>query len=632
MSFIAKNPLIIPEIDSPPSTPKLGTRGIFAGKDGWYEIDSGRNINKIATLKEIASKEDKSNKLTLADLNGDFGTLNVTDDQYLSALAAQIMHETLRQDIRDIEGDIQWLESLIGSSGGGSGSSGIPTLHSWDEVDAMFTPGIYFLDVDGLKTIIVSKDAKNGHVMQMCFGGEGFRCRYSLNGSGKWIKDDNFDDGWEHYAPYAEVWRVEADLYSQIEYMSNKVQQINASTATEYYFPSTQAVVNYVRNSSKYYEQAGVIPSDQDMFTFTKSGTTAKLTGVNTNISGEIVIPYECTINGTTYPVTAVGQGAFMNQTEITSVIIPNTVTSVQTGAFQGCYKLESVALPDSLTSLGGYAFQSCTVLKSIVIPEGVSILNSYTFDECVSLESITLPTTLTKIASYTVGFCPALFDIYYAGTKAQWDKIDIGGDDVLTDVSIRYGSIDTSGFLTVNNIRRLIDEDMIPTNPYEDGTVPNSYAVAAYVKGKTDGKKITSGYDAVTSAPDGERGFINDSTFPSMLYLNKCFEQFRTEIGNSGGGSSTPSVKKTSISLPSASWKLVEGSEVLYRQSVSIDGVTTNSMIDLQPTPAQLAIFYEKDVTFVTENDNGAVTVYCIGQKPMNDYTIQATVTEVER
>ena len=43
-----------------------------------------------------------------------------------------------------------------------------------------------------------------------------------------------------------------------------------------------------------------------------------------------------------------------------------------------------------------------------------------------------------------------------------------------------------------------------------------------------------------------------------------------------------------------------------------------------------QLAIFYNKDLTFVTENEDGVVTVYAIGQKPTNDYTIQATITEV--
>lgn len=72
------------------------------------------------------------------------------------------------------------------------------------------------------------------------------------------------------------------------------------------------------------------------------------------------------------------------------------------------------------------------------------------------------------------------------------------------------------------------------------------------------------------------------------------------------------------------------EGGDNLYSQVVSIDGVTENSQVDLTPSVEQLTVFYEKDLTFVTENEGGVVTVYAIGQKPTNDYMIQVTITEV--
>lgn len=71
-------------------------------------------------------------------------------------------------------------------------------------------------------------------------------------------------------------------------------------------------------------------------------------------------------------------------------------------------------------------------------------------------------------------------------------------------------------------------------------------------------------------------------------------------------------------------------GSDNLHSQVVSIDGVTENSQVDLTPSVEQLVVFYEKDLTFVTENEGGVVTVYAIGQKPTNDYVIQVTITEV--
>lgn len=71
-------------------------------------------------------------------------------------------------------------------------------------------------------------------------------------------------------------------------------------------------------------------------------------------------------------------------------------------------------------------------------------------------------------------------------------------------------------------------------------------------------------------------------------------------------------------------------GTDSPYSQVVSVEGATENSQVDLTPSVEQLAIFHEKDLAFVTENEDGVVTVYAIGQKPTNDYTIQVTITEV--
>lgn len=80
-------------------------------------------------------------------------------------------------------------------------------------------------------------------------------------------------------------------------------------------------------------------------------------------------------------------------------------------------------------------------------------------------------------------------------------------------------------------------------------------------------------------------------------------------------------------VTLLASKWK---GSASPYSQVVEIAGVTENSQVDLTPSIAQLAIFHDKDLAFVTENANGIVTVYALGDKPSNDYTIQVTITEV--
>ena len=86
---------------------------------------------------------------------------------------------------------------------------------------------------------------------------------------------------------------------------------------------------------------------------------------------------------------------------------------------------------------------------------------------------------------------------------------------------------------------------------------------------------------------------------------------------------------KISTVTLPSNGWV---GEASPYYQVVNITGTTENSKIDLNPTVEQLNIFHEKDITFVVGNNNGVITVYCIGQKPLNDYTIQVSITEVKR
>lgn len=88
-----------------------------------------------------------------------------------------------------------------------------------------------------------------------------------------------------------------------------------------------------------------------------------------------------------------------------------------------------------------------------------------------------------------------------------------------------------------------------------------------------------------------------------------------------------TPAIRVADINLLASGWL---GNASPYSQVVDIEGVTAYSQVDVTPNASQLDIFYDKDLSFVTENENGVVTVYAIGDKPLNDYTIQVTITEV--
>lgn len=88
-------------------------------------------------------------------------------------------------------------------------------------------------------------------------------------------------------------------------------------------------------------------------------------------------------------------------------------------------------------------------------------------------------------------------------------------------------------------------------------------------------------------------------------------------------------SARLASVTILSSAW--VTESESLHSQVVTIPDITEYSKVDLLPSVEQLAIFHNKDVAFVTENEDGVVTVFAIGDKPIQDYTMQVSITEVK-
>lgn len=83
---------------------------------------------------------------------------------------------------------------------------------------------------------------------------------------------------------------------------------------------------------------------------------------------------------------------------------------------------------------------------------------------------------------------------------------------------------------------------------------------------------------------------------------------------------------KVTTINLV-AGWG---GTSSPYYQDVTLTCCTETSVVDLQPTPTQLASWQDEGLAFTTQSGNGIVRVYVAGGRPSSAISIQVKVQEV--
>lgn len=298
------------------------------------------------------------------------------------------------------------------------------------------------------------------------------------------------------------------------------------------------------------------------------------VSGIGTCTDTEILIP-------TTYndlPVVSVEASAFLNNTAITSVVLPDGITSIGENAFNGCesltsvtfgknsqlssigpgafnycYSLESITIPESVTNIGSEAFNYCCGLRSVTFGENSQLtsIGDYAFLGCYSLESITIPASVTSIGEWAFVECYRLVEV--------WN---------LSKLNITAGSED-NGYVGYYAKR-------VETEPSESYVYTDENGYVIYYDGKVKALINYTGNETKLTIPD-------DITELNCFALSDCYNITSVTFGENsqltsiGDGAFNWCESLESITIPDSVTSIGEGAFCCCAKLTSItipDGV----------------------------------------------------------
>ena len=181
-----------------------------------------------------------------------------------------------------------------------------------------------------------------------------------------------------------------------------------------------------------------------DWYSHRESITNIILSDSVTSI-GDRAFKYCANFANITLPnsITKIGAYSFEGCDGLQSIAIGNGVTSIGTSAFVHCISLVNIEIPDNVSSTGEYVFSNCSELLYAKIGNGISTIERSMFNNCRKLKEVAIGDGVSAIKRYAFSRCYELEDIYFAGTKAQWDAILIEPEynDPLLSATIHYNS-----------------------------------------------------------------------------------------------------------------------------------------------------------------------------------------------
>ena len=208
--------------------------------------------------------------------------------------------------------------------------------------------------------------------------------------------------------------------------------------------------------------------------------------------------------------VTGAGS-KFFNYT--TEVVIPDTlgVTEVSSSAFLRNSKVTKIVLPESVTVVGDSAFFECTALETLIMPGVLKVVNAtgdyhatdnnFSSNVCFNCDNLKVVVINSNLAIARKMFvsdnATSVVDLYVYGSS--FTGTDAGTNGLLTGTKYYYSEKDCMG--TWKYVNGEVVKSTVTAHAYVDGACANCGVV------QTEG--ITYTYVDYSSTVDGFKGYV---------------------------------------------------------------------------------------------------------------------------
>ncbi|MCM1365105.1 MAG: leucine-rich repeat domain-containing protein [Faecalibacterium sp.] len=117
-----------------------------------------------------------------------------------------------------------------------------------------------------------------------------------------------------------------------------------------------------------------------------------------TDLSAWCNISYEDLGDGFSYTPLRYANNLYINGILTTDIVIPDDIEVISMLAFSGCTSLERITISDNVRIIGLRAFDNCKNLKNVTIGNGVTGIYDAAFYGCSALQNLIIPNSVEHI------------------------------------------------------------------------------------------------------------------------------------------------------------------------------------------------------------------------------------------